>query len=504
MGVLAALLATTAVEVASYRGRWVPSVADGIVGAVLLIGGVLGLRRPGGRRVGGLMLLGGVTWLLGTVLPAAVLWHRGPLTQLTLSYPTGRVRRPLAVAAVGAGYLTAIVPGLARNDAATLTLAALICVAGVDGFRRSTGPARKAGRITLGASLGFAGVLTLGLAARSAGWPTALVTLLLYDVIVVAAVSVMVAGLRFGHWGGSAAADLVIGLGRDASASLQAQLRRAMGDPSVVVGYWAVDRYVDELGDELVLPDGPARVVTPVDDAGAPLAVLVHDAAVARDEELMAAVTSAARLAVTNIRLRAGIRDRATQLARSRRRIVEAADRQRQDLATALNTGTADRLDRIGRALAGLHTDDADDLRAELVGTREELADLANGVRPAALTAGGLPAALPWLARRSPVPVVVTVRVGRMPAAIEACVYFVCAEAITNAVKHAAAEHVSIVVRQEDGLIAEIGDDGVGGADPAAGTGLRGLADRVESLGGTLTVDSRPGEGTTVVATLPG
>jgi signal transduction histidine kinase len=403
-----------------------------------------------------------------------------------------------------AGYVTAIVPAVARNDAVTVALAALIGAAAVDGYRRSSGPVRKAGRITLGASLAYAGVLALGVAARSAGWPAELTTLVLYDFFVAATVMVMVAGLRFGHWSGSAGADLVIALGRDASASLQSQLRLAMGDPSVVVGYWAVDRYVDELGIELLLPAGPLRVVTPVDNAGEPLAVLVHDAAAAQDEELLAAVTSAARLAITNIRLRAGIRDRAAELARSRRRIVEAADRQRQELAAGLAAGTGERLDRVERGLAGLHTDDADDLRAELAGTRAELVDLANGVRPAALTAGGLPAALPWLAGRSPVPVDLTVRVGRLPAAIEACVYFVCAEALTNAVKHAAADHIRVAVRHQDAVVAAIGDDGSGGADPSAGTGLRGLADRVEALGGTLTIDSAPGEGTTVVATLPG
>jgi len=125
-------------------------------------------------------------------------------------------------------------------------------------------------------------------------------------------------------------------------------------------------------------------------------------------------------------------------------------------------------------------------------------------VRPAALTAGGLAAALPLLVERSPVPVALTVRPDRAPAAVEACVYFVCAESLTNVIKHASATRVDIEVTRLGGQVrASITDDGAGGADPLAGTGLRGLADRVEALGGRLTVSSAQGAGTTVAATVP-
>jgi signal transduction histidine kinase len=235
------------------------------------------------------------------------------------------------------------------------------------------------------------------------------------------------------------------------------------------------------------------------------LALLVHDAAVTRDPELLEAVTSAARLAVTNVRLRAEIRDSAEQLADSRRRIVEAADRQRRDLEAELAAGTVEQLDRVEFLLRGLDGDDAGEIRAEFTDTRAELVDFGHGVRPAALTTGGLAAALPLLAGRSPVPVELTVLVDRVPAAVEACVYFVCAETLTNVGKHAAATQVAMEVRQQDRTItARISDDGAGGADPSSGTGLRGLADRVEALGGRITVRGAPGEGTTVVATLPG
>ena len=231
---------------------------------------------------------------------------------------------------------------------------------------------------------------------------------------------------------------------------------------------------------------------------------MVHDPAVARDAELLTAVSAAARLAVNNVRLRAGIRDRATRLAASRRRIVEAADRQRRDLEAELAAGTVDRLAEVARLIDGLDIDGVDAIGVELDDARSELVDFAHGVRPAALTAGGLAAALPVLVDRSPVPVGLTVRLDRAPAAVEACVYFVCAEALTNAIKHASATRIDIEVGlQDDRVRASITDDGAGGATLSSGTGLRGLTDRVEALGGTLTVNSDNGDGTTVVATVP-
>lgn len=158
----------------------------------------------------------------------------------------------------------------------------------------------------------------------------------------------------------------------------------------------------------------------------------------------------------------------------------------------------------VSRLLEGVDGDDAAGIRAQLMSARAELVDFAHGVRPATLTSGGLTAALPLLAARSSVPVELTVRVDRAAAAVEACVYFVCAEALTNVAKHAAAAHVLADVRDQNGDVrATISDDGAGGADPSSGTGLRGLGDRVEALGGRLTVSSARGEGTTVVATVP-
>ena len=504
---VAAVGVTVAVEMAGGRGQLLPSLADGVVGAVLLICGVLAWRLRAARGVGLLMLLSGGTWLLGTVVPAALLWHRGPLVHLQISYPTGRLRRVLGATTATVAYLTAIVEPLAHNDWVTLGVAVLIAAAAVDSFVRTSGPARKAALPPLAAALAFAAVLALGSVDRLAGWGGQLAILLLYDTVVAAIAAVLLLDLLFGRWVDSAAADLVIGLGGETSASLQGQVRRAMGDPSVVVGFWdpVGDRYVDDVGAEVELPpDREARVVTNIDKDGAPLAVLVHDPAVTRDPELLKAVSAAAALALVNVRLRARIRDSGARLAASRRRIVEAADQQRSDLERELTAGTANKLAQVRQLLDGVDVPDIDGLRAEIAGVQAELIDFAHGVRPAALTGGGLTAALPLLAARAPMPVDLTVHIERLPPALEACVYFVCAEALTNITKHADAARVVMDVHELDGrVLTSISDDGAGGADPSTGTGLRGLVDRVEALGGSLRIHSAEGAGTRLVATVP-
>jgi signal transduction histidine kinase len=133
-----------------------------------------------------------------------------------------------------------------------------------------------------------------------------------------------------------------------------------------------------------------------------------------------------------------------------------------------------------------------------------DLAAFAQGIHPRALTAEGLSAALPPLADRAGVPVTLTVPPERMPPPIEATIYFVCSEALTNVAKYARASRVAVDVnRSSDEVSATIEDDGVGGADPNRGSGLRGLVDRVEALGGRLRIESPAAAGTRLVATLP-
>ncbi len=145
-----------------------------------------------------------------------------------------------------------------------------------------------------------------------------------------------------------------------------------------------------------------------------------------------------------------------------------------------------------------------DELEGELTAARVELEDLASGIHPSTLTDGGLAAALttiqvaPGMRLEQDVPNV------RLPEAVEAAVYFVCSEAVANAIKHATATVVSLMISVSDGRVdVAVTDDGVGGADPSRGSGLRGLVDRVEALGGVITVESPPGGGTRITALLP-
>jgi signal transduction histidine kinase len=225
---------------------------------------------------------------------------------------------------------------------------------------------------------------------------------------------------------------------------------------------------------------------------------------------LLASVAAAARVAVANARLQAEARARAAELEASRLRIVKAGDAQRRRLEEELRLGAERRLGSVAALLAGAR-EAADDgaaiaaLEHELDEARHELREFAQGVHPAALTDGGLMPAIAALADRSPVPVAVRGELGRLSPALEAALFFVCSEALANAAKHADASRITVDVRQEAGRVAvSISDDGVGGADPRGGSGLRGLADRIDALGGRLAVESPPGGGTRVTARLPG
>jgi signal transduction histidine kinase len=199
---------------------------------------------------------------------------------------------------------------------------------------------------------------------------------------------------------------------------------------------------------------------------------------------------------------------------RLRARIVEAADAERQRLERNLHDGAQQRLVSLGLRLSLLaaHLEPGSEAgkllaeaRAELADSLTELRELARGLHPAIISTCGLVAAVQSLAARAALPVRVTSDVdGRAPAAIEVAAYYVVCEALTNVAKYAGATNVAVdLVRRGRRLVVEIVDDGVGGADPAAGSGLSGLVDRVEALGGRLEVTSPPGRGTTVRAALP-
>lgn len=487
------------------------TAADASAGAAMLVCGAAAWRVRPRSRVGLLMLAVGVTWFAGDVLPAAVFWHRGPLVHLHLTYPTGRLRRRLAVATVVIAYLAAVAEAFIDDPRLTIGLAVLVAFAAVDVFARATGPARKAGGPALVAALAFAAVLCLSGLNQWRQWGQDVAVLLTYDVVVLSVAVGLLLDLVRGRWTEAIIADLVTDLGAArGTEDLRGRLGRALGDPSLALGFWLPERngYIDDSGRPL-LPDGDGRVFTHVlDDQGHALAVLVHDPAVTEDRALLDGVAAAFRLALTNARMQAEIRARTLELAASRRRLVQTADEQRRALQAQLAEGAERRLAEVDRLLADVaRTTDVlapelADVRIEVRGAREELREFARGLAPVAL-GGGLSSGVPQLAARSPVPVSVSVDVGRLPPAVETALFFVCAEALTNIAKHASASGAAVDLRREGDVVRlSVSDDGRGGAD-AGGSGLRGLMDRIEALGGRLTLGSGPPGGTVVTAEVP-
>jgi signal transduction histidine kinase len=201
------------------------------------------------------------------------------------------------------------------------------------------------------------------------------------------------------------------------------------------------------------------------------------------------------------------------ELRASRARIVEAADAERRRLERDLHDGAQSRLVALALLLRSARSRAADDpglagmldqAQQELQTSLEELRELARGIHPAVLSDRGLEPALHAVVARAPVPVTLEVDADRLPPPIETAAYFVVSEALANVAKYARASEARVAVRRVDGRVTvEVADDGVGGADAAGGSGLRGLADRVAALDGTLSLDSPPGDGTRLRAEIP-
>jgi signal transduction histidine kinase len=226
-------------------------------------------------------------------------------------------------------------------------------------------------------------------------------------------------------------------------------------------------------------------------------------------------VCAAAALTLENERLRAELLARLAELQASRARLVEATESERRRIERDLHDGTQQRLVSIamtlGLAESRLRTDPGAaggvlrEARAALTATLDELRELSQGIHPAILAERGLARALDELSRRAALPVRLELSLrGRSSQQAEGAAYFVASEALTNAAKHSHAREVRLTASDEGGVLTvEVADDGIGGAGPGRGSGLRGLADRVEALGGTLTISSPPGRGTTLRAEVP-
>jgi signal transduction histidine kinase len=302
--------------------------------------------------------------------------------------------------------------------------------------------------------------------------------------------------------------------------TLRDALARALGDPGLELFFWLPERgeFVDPTGAVASLPlDDSGHAVTILEHQGEPLGAIVHDPSLLEEPELIGAAGAAARLALENARLHAQTRAQLQQVRDSRRRIASAADDERRRIERNLHDGAQNRLLALALELSAaqrrLGAEDSADPEVEqllaasvdeLQSTVEELRTLARGLHPTVLTEYGLAAALEALTERCSVPVKLDVCDGRLPAEVEATAYFVVSEALSNVVKHAHARSASIAVRHEgEWLAVEIADDGGGGARATGGgSGLQGITDRVEALGGRLQIQSGR-SGTRITAEIP-
>jgi signal transduction histidine kinase len=301
---------------------------------------------------------------------------------------------------------------------------------------------------------------------------------------------------------------------------IEAMVAATLHDPSVQLGYWspAAQAFMGAAGHRIEPIASATRAVAMVERNARSIATIVHDPALREDPGLVASVSAAVGLAIENQSLAAELQAQLDEVRASRARIVAAADAERARLERDIHDGAQQRLLalmielRLAREAVG--ADPNVDLAARLDramtnlrSATDELRELARGVRPAILADAGLGPAVRTLAELSSCPVELSIHLaGRLDAAVESAAYFVVAESLANVVRHASATvaRVEISIEPDPGrVVVAVTDDGVGGASVDRGSGIRGLKDRVEALGGQLAVESRAGNGTRIRVELP-
>jgi signal transduction histidine kinase len=530
------------------------------VGGSFIACGLVAWQRRPENRTGLLMTLTGFLFLAEPLLievdssgaytlgQVVALWWAIPFTALILAFPSGRITSPIDAIIVSAFFVLEVIVQFiwvlflpfpegktnvlqVRADAdlahtidtwqrwCVVAVGMALVVVGVTRWLRAPAPLRRLLLPTLAGSIAV--FVLIGLTAQrllddqSASRPTQTIA----GIVMVLVPLAFVFGLLRAQLARAGMADLVVALQRTPeSGQLGDVLAQALRDPSLVLAYWLprFGAYVDGDGQAVALPaEGSGRAATCIDHDGEHVAVLVHVAALAYEPELLEIVCAAADIALEQERLQAELKARADELVGSRARIVEAGDTARRRLERDLHDGAQQRLLSLGLALhlarqqLAPDANGASDILAEADGelraALEELRELAHGIHPAVLTEQGLAPALKNLAERSPVPVtIVDLPDERLPAPAEAAAYFLVSEALANVAKYAQASRARVSVSRVDGLVlVEVDDDGVGGADPSRGSGLRGLSDRVQALDGKLEVTSPAGSGTHLHAEIP-
>jgi signal transduction histidine kinase len=490
-------------------------VADVGTGAVLVAAGLVTWARARDTRTGPLLVLTGAAWLAGDLVGVLALAHRGPLVHVLVTFPTGRARARLVLVVVALAYVAGLVPAVARDPWTTVVLVGVVVCTTAWRWRAAQGVERRALLVPVVGAVLVGAPVTLSAVVRLTGTDADSLAAWTYESAIVITAVILATELLSRRSVRAAATGLVVDLADwQEPRALRDALSRTVGDPDLAVAYRVDESWVDEVGQPVLLPladETERRTVTFVDDGGAPVAAIVHDPAALRDTTLAQSVGAAVRLVLANVRLQTEDAARTREVAASRRRLVETGDEQRRRLREQLRAGPERKLAEVSRELTAIAASRNGSMRHGIVDLVDaldaacaDLARFAQGVHPRSLTEQGLRAALGELAAQSAVPFRLDVPADRFPPPQEAAAYFVCSEALANVAKHADASGVSIeVAHAGPRLVVRVADDGRGGADPAHGSGLRGLMDRVEALGGRLAISSPAGAGTLVVAELP-
>ncbi len=525
-------------------GRAVAYIGVALAWGFVAAGAFAWLRRPD-NRTGPLMIAVGVTvvtaglqfsdaplpFVLGALVDTLIV---ALLVHLLLAFPSGRLEGAAARAVVAVGYVTATVlhapqvllgdeHGIAEApdvvsafEVLELIAELVVIVATIVLLAQRRRAASRVERRGLDPVLLLGAVIVaLGGVSIAADSRAAQLAFLGAFALLPAAFVLGLARSRFFRT--AAVGRLIQGLTADPGpAGVRDALRTALGDPTLAVAYWLPDdeRYVDGDGAALALPPaGDGRAVTEVGHGERRVGALIHSAELRDEPELLREAASTVALAIENGRLEVELRARLEALRASRARIVETGDAERRRLTRDLHDGAQQRLVslKIDLQLARERVEEPaarellDRAVANADAAVEELRELAAGIHPAVLASRGLDAAVETLATRAPLPVEFETQLGtRLPSAVETAAYFVVSEALTNVAKYAGASHARVDVRDTgEELVVEVRDDGAGGAALDGGSGLRGLADRVGALDGTLAVESPAGAGTLVRARIP-
>jgi signal transduction histidine kinase len=533
-----------------------------VIGLSFLAAGIAAWVRWPTSRLGLLFTIAGYLYMVPYILtnmanPVAFTIgnatqgiYGAALAHLGLAWPTGRLRSGFERGVVIAEYVTSVglslawamfwnpafsgcnlgcpgnvllIGGGSRPDwdtvgtvrgAVGLVLTAIVVALIVRHWRSARGWSRRAmvPLVWIAFAIGVEQVVDGELLGLSL---SGLVSFGLLPLVLVAGPALFVVSTVRARTAGGALGTAIVDLEPRASPGrLRDALARALGDSTLQLAFRQPDGagYLDTEGQDVDAdrPD-PGRAVVPVADPDG--AVLVYDAGLELEPQLIRLTAAAASMALEHVRLQAEVQAQLEQVRASRARIVEAGDAERRRLERDLHDGAQQRLVTLSLALAMARDRAADPELGSLIESaskeaREaltELRELARGIHPAVLTETGLAGAVQALAERSPVPTtIVAVPEGRFPAAIEATAYFVVCEALANVAKHAMAGGAEVAIRAQPGrLVVQVSDDGAGGARPEKGSGLRGLTDRVAAAGGVLRIDSPPGSGTRLEADIP-